>query len=102
MEGEGANPFAKPSALDVSISGLSKDVKMCSTAFILRPENVFQFATERPSDLASERSSDRATDNRASDRAIDRVIDGDRKSSSRSPFDTLTSALCSIFQNSSF
>ena len=50
-------------------------------------------ATERPSDGATDRSSDRASDDRASDRASDRAIDGDRKSSSRSPFDTLTSAL---------
>ena len=59
-------------------------------------------AGERPSDRAAERSSDRATDDRESDRASDRAIDGDRKSSSRSPFDTLTSALWSIFSNSSF
>ena len=50
-------------------------------------------ATVRPSDRAIERSSDRASDDRASDRASDRAIDGARKSSSRSPSDTLTSAL---------
>ena len=55
-------------------------------------------ATERPSVRATERSSDRGSDDRASDRASDRAIDGDYKSSSRNPFDTLTSALCSIFQ----
>ena len=39
---------------------------------------------------------------RMTERASERVIDGDRKSSSRSPFDTLTGAMCSIFQNYSF
>ena len=35
-----------------------------------------------------------------SKRPSDRAIDGDRKSSSRSSFDTLTSALCSTFKTS--
>ena len=56
-------------------------------------------AIERPSDRSTERAMiDRATE-RPSERSSGRAIDGDRKSSSRNPFETLTSALCSIFQN---
>ena len=50
-------------------------------------------------DRATERAMiERATE-RPSERSSGWAIDGDRKSSSRSPFHTLTSALCSIFQN---
>ena len=103
------NSLAKPCASGASISSLSNihtfgltpsgniwrvgnylhslnNVNMCSTVFILRPENVSQLATERPiewssdratdrpSDRATQRSSDRANE-RSSDRAIERSSD---------------------------
>ena len=55
-------------------------------------------ATERPSDRAIEQSSYRATE-RPSDRATERPTEDDYNSSSRRPFETLTSAFCIIFQN---
>ena len=66
-------------------------------------------SSERSSDRAIERSSDRAisrSSERSSDRASDRAVERSNarwkrdalNSSSRSPFDTLTSSLCSSFQ----
>ena len=67
-----------------------------SNRAIERPSNR---AIERTSDRAIERSSDRGSSDQAIEESSDRAIDGARKSSSRSPSDTLTGALCSIFQN---
>ena len=54
-------------------------------------------ATERPRDRAPERPSDRG-----SDRGSDRATEDNHNSSCRRPFETLTNALCSIFQNQEF
>ena len=59
-------------------------------------------AIERSSDRAIERSSDRAIErssDRATERPSDRATEDDHNSSSRHPFETLTSAFDSIFQN---
>ena len=62
-------------------------------------ERMSDQATERPSDCVIERPSKRWSSKRPSARwSSDRAIDGDRKSSSRSPLDTLTNALYSIFE----
>ena len=65
-------------------------------------ERTTERASERPSDRASDRATERPSDrpsDRVTDRATDRATEENHNSSSRRPFETLTSAFYSIIQN---
>ena len=87
-----------------SVQAIERSIERASDRVTERPNErvterpIGRAATERPKDRAIERPSvrapERSSDDRASDRASYRAIDGDRKSTCRQSFDTLTSAMC--------